>query len=83
MENSEGRGRLLEKAVCAVKTGRLPAVDHLGLARLWGGYGSGAPCSLCDEPVRPDEVEYEVETHPSATLRFHQACHETWQKVRT
>ena len=27
--------------------------------RFWGGFGTGQPCSLCDERIQPDEIEYE------------------------
>ena len=34
-------------------------------SRMWGGHGSDLPCALCDKPIQPDEVEYEVELRES------------------
>lgn len=50
-------------------------------ARPWGGYGTGRPCSLCDKPIQPDEIEYEIESIEVAapTLRFHRVCHYAWR----
>jgi hypothetical protein len=52
-----------------------------GLSRMWGGYGTGQLCALCDKPIQPNEIEYEVE-HPGAavqTFRFHIVCLSAWQ----
>jgi ferredoxin len=52
---------------------------------MWGSCGSGAACSLCDQPIRPEEVEYEVATPDRAAesgervLRFHLECHAIWE----
>lgn len=50
------------------------------MSRMWGSHGSGAPCSLCEQPIRPEEIEYEVDAGERAgTLRFHLTCHAVWQ----
>ena len=59
---------------------------------IWGGYGRGDVCSLCGEPIRSTEVEFEVpepedagqhDSHshaaPAAALKFHITCHAVWQ----
>jgi len=49
---------------------------------IWGGYGRGDVCSLCGEPIRSNEVEFEVPEADSGTLgsfRFHITCHDAWQ----
>jgi hypothetical protein len=51
------------------------------LSRMWGGYGTGQLCSLCNKPIERYQIEYEVE-HADAlsqTLRFHTACLSAWQ----
>jgi hypothetical protein len=49
--------------------------------RFWGGFGTGQPCALCEEPIQSDEIEYEVKLIGAAlqTLRFHRVCHYAWQ----
>src|SRR5262245_61537430 len=48
--------------------------------RIWAGRGSGRVCALCDQPIRPDEVEYEFEN--GRKLRMHLSCAAVWQKAR-
>lgn len=42
----------------AIETGKLP--DRLP-DRTWGGPGCGDCCSICSSPVKPDELELEIE----------------------
>lgn len=58
--------------------GRLPLRAS---SRFWGGFGTGVTCALCDEPIQPEEIEYEVRSIDAAaqTLRFHRVCHCAWQ----
>ena len=42
------------------------------------GSGSNRRCNGCDEIVRRDEYELEVEVCGAVTLRFHAQCHEAW-----
>jgi len=57
--------------------GQLPREAH---TRFWGGFGTGQPCSLCDEPIQPYEIEYEVHIEAVVqALRFHRVCHYAWQ----
>jgi hypothetical protein len=53
--------------------GQLPFEAH---PRFWGGFGTGQPCSLCEKPIQPDEIEYEVPIQAVVqALRFHRVCH--------
>ena len=51
------------------------------LTRVGDGCGTGRLCSLCDKPIEPDELEYEIGRVAAAaqTLRFHRVCHYAWQ----
>lgn len=70
-------------------SGRLPRMHS---QCIWGGYGRGDACSLCGEPIRSTEVEFEVpepeddgrhagdwHTAHRAALKFHIWCHAAWQ----
>lgn len=64
-----------------IGAGELPCHRY---SRMWGSRGSGERCSLCDQAIQPDEVEYEVasattEADGEVVLRFHLACHAIWQ----
>ena len=49
---------LRAKARAVVQAGKLPARRP---DRTWGGPGIGAPCSVCEQPVRGDELEFEIQ----------------------
>ena len=60
-------------------SGRLP---RLHSQCIWGGYGRGDVCSLCAQPIRSNEVEFEVPEDAAAgglAFRFHITCHAAWQ----
>jgi hypothetical protein len=70
-------------------SGRLPRMQSQSI---WGGYGRGDVCSLCGEPIRSTEVEFEVpepedggrhaehrHAAPAAAFKFHITCHTVWQ----
>jgi hypothetical protein len=50
-------------------------------SRMWGGYGTGQLCSLCRDPIQPDQIEYEVERMAAGrdNLLFHLVCQSVWQ----
>jgi len=78
-----GESELRERARQRIQDGRLPAVRVL---RAWGGKGNGDRCSLCEQPIAPDDVLYEVEvlTHGSTRgYQFHLKCHDAWQRECT
>ena len=70
----------------ALQLGIIPARDP---DRMWGGNGVGAPCTICGEPVTPDQVEYEVEfAHEGAIpgldkYHVHLRCFAAWEFERT
>jgi hypothetical protein len=75
LPESELRARVLQR----LEDGRLPLMLSTNIN---AGYGDGAPCVLCDLPIAPDKVEYDV-TVPQPgqrRLRFHLACHLAWQR---
>ena len=49
---------LHEKARTVIQKGKLPSRRP---DRTWGGPGVGAPCAVCDLPVRPTEMEFEIQ----------------------
>ena len=61
-----------------IAKGQLPGG---ALSRMWGGYGTGKLCSLCDKPIQSDDIEFQVKPIEAAvrTLRFHRICHYAWQ----
>jgi hypothetical protein len=62
-----------------VVLGVLPCTES---SHLWGGYGSGSLCALCDQPIPRDEVEYEVECQiegKTQIFRFHILCQALWR----
>jgi hypothetical protein len=56
--------------------------------QIWGGYGTGLPCAICDLPVRKDEMEFELEfVVDSAELcvavyHLHNGCFTVWESER-
>jgi len=56
--------------------------------RVLAGKGSGRPCNRCQEPIGPNEIEYEIEltargarAAPPVTLIFHIRCYDAWRKT--
>ena len=49
---------LREKARDIIRTGKLPSRRP---DRTWGGPGVNAECAVCGLPVRPDEMEFEIQ----------------------
>ncbi|HEY7652241.1 MAG TPA: hypothetical protein VIG07_05410 [Methylomirabilota bacterium] len=78
---------LRAKARAAVQNGELPsrAPD-----RTWGGPGVGAACAVCEQPVRKDEMEFEIEfAHDGSNLEagldkyhVHIRCFAAWEFER-
>jgi hypothetical protein len=74
---------LRDKARHAVRDGKLPsrAPD-----RVWGGPGVGAPCSVCQQAVTKDEMEFEVQFARDNDLdkfHLHRRCFAAWEFERT
>jgi len=63
-----------------IETGALPqaAPDSA-----FAGKGSGLPCSLCEQPITPDEYEFEYANGGVEVPRFHLRCQEIWRLALT
>jgi hypothetical protein len=62
-----------------ISKGKLPRTVP---RRMWGGQGAGRICALCDEGIKPAEMELELEQRIDGNLqsfRFHVVCHSLWQ----
>jgi len=76
---------LREKARAVIQNGKLPsrAPD-----RTWGGPGVGAPCVICELPVRPNEMEFEIQfardgDNPGLDkFHVHIRCFAAWELER-
>jgi hypothetical protein len=51
--------------------------------KMYAGHGSGTTCGACGDPIRPDQVEYEL-NYPdeTRTFRLHLSCAGLWEAVR-
>jgi hypothetical protein len=80
-----GEAKLREKARQAMQAGMLP--DRRP-DRAWGGSGVGAACAICANPVKNDELEFEIEfarigaDRHVDTYHLHVRCFEAWQSER-
>ena len=46
----------------------------------FAGYGWSHPCDACDQPIRPAQVQYDLEYwHPFRVFRLHIGCHGLWE----
>jgi len=76
---------LREKARAAVRNGKLPARRP---DRTWGGPGVGALCSVCELPVKKDELEFEIQfAHDGDSpgldkFHVHIRCFAAWELER-
>lgn len=77
---------LRELARRAIRAGKLPREKPVGT---WAGHGSGASCSVCEQPIKHDDVEYEVDVAHDGNnpgldqFRFHLRCFAVWEPERT
>jgi hypothetical protein len=80
--------RLHLRARELICTGVLPSAAP---DALFGGFGSKYVCALCGAPIRPTEVEYELEyravgaasgSSSRQLVRFHLPCHAIWDYER-
>jgi hypothetical protein len=77
-----GPPSIRDKAREVLLSGKLPARPA---ERVWGGRGSGAACSICNVPVRRDEVEFELEFFRAGetnTHHLHVDCFTAWECER-
>ena len=77
---------LRQQARAAIQSGKMPAHRP---DRTWGGPGVGAPCAICEKPVRRDELEFEVQfAHDGDTpgldkFHLHLRCFAAWEFERS
>ena len=64
-----------ERIRMMLNTGELPCEEP---EATWGSNGDGKRCAGCREPIRPDEIEYEVSLTSGALIRLHRQCHAIW-----
>jgi hypothetical protein len=51
--------------------------------KIYAGYGRGATCDACGDPILPAQVEYELNyPHQDRTLRLHLGCAGLWEALR-
>ncbi len=60
-----------------VEVGLLPNVPP---PRMWADQGDGQPCAGCDQPILPDQVEYEFGN--GDVFRMHLGCAALWEAER-
>lgn len=77
--------RLRELARVAIRSGIIPTRPA---DRTWGGPGLGKACAICQQPVRKDEPELEIDFDqdggsPCVTLHLHVRCFAAWEFERT
>ena len=69
----------------AVRAGKLPSRHP---DRTWGGPGVGAPCSVCGEAVKKDQLEFEIQfvrdgDNPGLDkFHLHVRCFAAWEFER-
>jgi hypothetical protein len=74
-----------EKARAVIQNGKLPRRSP---DRTWGGPGVGGPCAICDLPVRPTELEFEIQfardgSNPGLDkFHVHIRCFAAWEFER-
>jgi hypothetical protein len=73
-----------EEAREGLRSGKLPLTRPI---RTFGGPGNARLCSVCSQPIEPDQMELacEFDRHGqgSALHRFHQRCFAAWELERT
>ena len=79
---------LRAKTRAAIKSGKLPAFRRPD--RAWGGDGVGAPCAVCESPVRRNDLEFEIQFEHKAgaapgleKFHMHLHCFAMWELERT
>ena len=76
LPESELRKRVQQR----IKEGRLP-VAFVRLVNDGAGAG-GHACPVCDQPVKRDKVEYDIDPrNANHHLVFHYPCYLIWQRV--
>lgn len=78
MASTKPESELHAIARTRIKDGTLPREVPPAII---AGYGSGNSCGLCDYPITPTDVEYEVQKWGpggGASYSFHISCQSIW-----
>ena len=67
---------LLDTVRTRLSSGTLFPVDRKSCT----GWGSGKPCAVCDLPINPRDIEYEVAGGPSGSVCVHLPCYLVWRQ---
>ena len=51
-------------------------------SKMFGGYGTGAPCAGCDLAIHPGDVEHELVFADGRAFAFHLACVNIWRALK-
>jgi hypothetical protein len=84
-ESMSDETELRRKAREAIQAGKFPVHRQ---ARMWGGPGNGAACAICGEPVKRDDVGFELEFAPNGhdpgvrNYPVHIRCFAAWEFER-
>jgi hypothetical protein len=62
-----------------LSAGILPRLNE---SKLFGGYGTGAPCAGCDLAIHPCDVEHELVFEDKRSFAFHLACVNMWRALK-
>jgi len=76
--SSDGGDSVSRTIMEKIASGVLPAETPV---RMWAGLGRGRPCNACGNLVTVTEVEHELDFARGRTVRFHDACSETWRRA--
>jgi hypothetical protein len=83
--NQMDENTVRQKARDAIAAGKLPIRRP---ERMWGGPGTGAACAICAQPLKPDQMGFELEfsrhTGAPAAVNYHThvQCFAAWEFER-
>lgn len=62
-----------------LSAGILPRLNE---SKMFGGYGTGAPCAGCDLAIHPSDVEHELVFADGRAFAFHLTCVNLWRALK-
>src|SRR3979409_2527488 len=72
--------QILQRGMPMFPTIAATADDSQSRDEVFAGFGSGLPCTICNEPIKPSQVEYEVRSI-TKTLPMHLECFTAWSRT--